>query len=228
MAKRPSLADPPAQLAAEPDLSPVHKRAIEGALRWAWQQLVAANDAVLNDGSEEEITAAIETQLGRMERGRRVAPGLKDFDHPVRGAKQRTSDGRIEKQPDFTFRPPTSRYIRVTNTACWGCFVECKLIEDGHDSRTVKSYSDDGVRRFASGEYAARMPSAMMLAYVRGERQPVESLEPMLPLHGATAITPRETSDTCFTQHPRQALAPPCVDVALTHLWLLVPVKLVA
>lgn len=226
MAKRPSLADPPAPLAAEPDLSHAHKRAIEGALRWAWQQLVAANDTVLNDGSEEAITAALETQLGRMEHGRRVAPGLKDFDHPVRGAKQRTSDGRIEKQPDLTFRPPTSRYQRVTNSACWGCFVECKLIEDGHDSRTVRSYSDEGIRRFAIGEYAARMPSAMMVAFVRGNKRPAESLEPLLPLHRATTIVRGKSADTCSTQHPREALVPPCVDVDLMHLWLLVPTRL--
>lgn len=228
MARRPSLADPPAQLAMEPDISPVHKQAIEGALRWAWQQLIAANDAVLNSGSEEAITAALETQLGRMEYGRRVAPGLKDFDHPVRGAKQRTSDGRIEKQPDLTFRPPISHYQRLTNTAGWGCFVECKLIEDGHDSRTVRSYSDEGIRRFAIGEYAARMPSAMMVAFVRGNKQPAESLEPLLPLHGATTIARGKSADTCSTQHPRLALVPSCVDVDLMHLWLLVPIKLTA
>lgn len=228
MARRLSLAEPPALLTAEPDLSPAHKRAIEGALRWAWQQLIAANDATLRDGSEEAITTAIETQLGRREHGCRVAPGLKDFDHPVRGAKQRTSDGRIEKQPDLTFRPPTSRYPRMTNTICWGCFVECKLIEDGHGSRTVASYSDDGIRRFASGEYAARMPSGMMLAYVRSNREPIASLRPHLPLHGATRITPGQTTDICATCHPRQTLAPPCVDVVLMHLWLLVPAKLVA
>ena len=183
---------------------------------------------MLNDGSEEAITAAIETQLGRMEHGRRVAPGLKDFNHPVRGAKQCTSDGRIEKQPDLTFRPPSSRYQQVTNTACWGCFVECKLIEDGHGSRTVKSYSDEGIRRFATGEYAARMPSGMMLAFVRGNGQPNDSLKPLLPLHGATMIPPGKTLDTCSTFHPRRALASPCVDVALMHLWLLVPAKLAA
>ena len=225
MPKRLSLAEPSEVPSAEPDLSAAHKRAIEGALRWAWQQLIAANDTTLHDGSEEEITAAIEAQLGRTMRGRRVAPGLKDFDHPVRGAKQRTTNGSIEKQPDLTFRPPTYRYLRVKNTAYWGYFVECKLIEDGHHSRTIDSYSKDGVRRFAVGEYAARMSSGMMLAYVRGGRQPIKSLQPLLPFHGATTITPGQTTDTCFTQHPRGALASPCVDVTLIHLWLSVPIR---
>ena len=220
MARRRSLAEPQMLLPAEPDLSSVHKKAFEGALRWAWQQLVAANEAALNQGSEEAITTAIEVQLGRIENGRRVAPGLKDFDHPVRGAKQQTADGRIEKQPDLTFRPPIYRYPRVTNTAVWGCFVECKLIEDGHASRTIASYSNEGIRRFAIGEYAARMPSGMMLAFVRGKKLPTTSLNTLLPLHGAATVTPGHTTDSCSTLHPRQLLAAPCIDVALTHLWL--------
>lgn len=223
MLRRLSLATPLVILAAEPDLSHAHKRAIEGALRWAWNQLVAANDDVLFRGSEEAITEAIEVQLGRMERGRRVAPGLKDFGHVPRGAKLRTADGRIEKQPDLTFRPPASQYRRVTNTASWGYFVECKLIEDGHSSRTVASYCDEGVRRFACAEYAARMPSGMMLAYVRGTSLPANSLSPHLPVHGATVITPGPTADMCGTLHPRIRLPIPCVDVALVHLWLPVP-----
>ena len=228
MARRLSLAEPPVPITAGPDLSVAHKRAIESALRWAWQQLVTANDAVLREGSEEAITAAIETQLGRRDRGRRVAPGIKDFDHPVRGAKQHTSDGRIEKQPDLTFRPPASRYLCVANTTFWGCFIECKLIEYGHKSRTVESYSDDGVRRFANGEYAARMPSAMMLAYVRGNSLPRQSLEPLLPLYTATMIAPGRTSDTCSTLHLRNGLSPPCADVELMHMWLQVPKNRVA
>ena len=220
MARRRSLAEAQILPPAEPDLSSVHKKAIEAALRWAWQQLVAANEAVLNIGSEEAITTAIEVQLGKIENGRRAAPGLKDFDHPVRGAKQQTADGRIEKQPDLTFRPPVSRYSRVTNTAVWGYFDECKIIEDGHTSRTVASYSDEGIRRFAIGEYAAWMPSGMMLAFVRGNKLPTTSLNALLPLHGAATITPGQTPDSCSTLHPRQSLAAPCIDVALTHLWL--------
>lgn len=225
MARRLSLAEPQqTRVSAEPDLSPVHKRAIEGALRWAWEQLIAASHSVLHDGTEEAITESIETQLGRMENGRRIAPGLKDFDHVPRGAKQRTADGRIEKQPDLTFRPPASRYLRVTNTARWGYFVECKIIEDGHTSRTVESYSNDGVVRFANGEYAAWMPSAMMLAYVRGNRLPTTSLQALLPLYGATEIAPAgDAIDVCSTRHARNQLANPCVDVTLTHLWLTAP-----
>lgn len=220
MVKRISLAEPKILPSAEPDLSPAHKMAVEGAIRWAWQQLLAANDPVLNEGSEEDITEAIEIQLGRRENGRRVAPGLKDFEHVVRGAKQRAADAGNQKQPDLTFRPPVSRYIQVTNLAYWGYFVECKIIEDGHTSRTITSYNNDGVSRFATGVYAARMPCGMMLAYVRGSKEPVSSLTPHLPLHGATTINPGATHDICTTLHPRSGLATACVDVNLSHLWL--------
>jgi len=223
MGRRTSLATPMVAPMTEPDLSPAHKRAIEGALRWAWAQLVAANDQVLHQGAEEAITAAIEVQLGRMKDGRRLAPGLRDFGHIPRGAKVRAVGGSLEKQPDLTFRPPPSRYRRVTNLANWACFVECKLIEDGHSTRTVKSYSDHGVRRFAVGEYAACMPSGMMLAYVRGQQQLEPSLTPLLPLHGASSIARGPDVDARITVHPRATLPMPCVDVSLVHLWLPVP-----
>lgn len=217
--KRLSLAQPQTGLVAQPDLSPAHKKAIEGALRWAWAQLVARRDKVLHEGCEESITEAIETLLGRIENGRRLAPGLKDFGAIPRGAKQRTSDGRIGKEPDLVFRPLVHNR-RVTNLARWGCFVECKLIETGHTSRNLTNYSMKGIRRFACGEYAAWMPSGMMLAYVRNKSQPAASLDALLPLHGAKAVIAGQTADICSTVHPRGLLVPPCVDITLTHLWL--------
>jgi hypothetical protein len=216
MSRRASLSEPPPRLAAEPDLSQAHKNAIEFALRWAWGQLLTANADVLRDGKEEQITDALEFQLGRCEKGQRVAPGLADFDHPVRGAKQETADGRIEKEPDLTFRPPVRAYPKVTNTKHWGCFVECKLIEDGHKSRTTEGYQKAGVRRFAEGEYAARMPSGMMFAYVRGEQKPAVALKEILP-----TLTTTEREDVWHSTHARGALQPiACVDITLTHLWL--------
>jgi hypothetical protein len=216
MSRHVSLAEPRTLLAAEPDLSQAHKNAIEFALRWAWNQLLAANDHLLTDGQEEQLTDALEFHLGRREHGQRLAPGLSDFEHPVRGAKQATADGRIGKEPDFTFRPPVRMYPKVTQTKHWGWFVECKLIEDGHNSRTTGNYCADGVRRFAEGEYAAWMPSGMMLAYVRGEQKPMGALARVIP---TLATTDRE--DVFLSTHARSALHPVgCVDITLTHLWL--------
>jgi len=216
MSERQCLASPPIQVEAGYDPSQAHKTAVVEALRWAWRQLVTIQHIALNAGSEESITEALEVQLGRIENGIRIAPGLRDFEHPVRGAKQRSSDGRIEKQPDLTFRPPLSTYRNVANAAGWGYFVECKLIEAGHGSRTVRSYIHEGIRRFAQGEYAPRMCSGMMLAYVRGAGvgTPTECLSPLLP------IIPCAEADTCLSEHARSACTPPCVDIVLLHLWL--------
>jgi len=225
MSERPCFALPPSSVEEVEDLTPAHKKAVQGALRWAWQQLIATHCTVLHTGTEEEITAALESQLGQTARGVRIAPGIKDFEHPARGAKQRTADGGLEKQPDLTFRPPLWQYQHVANTSGWGLFVECKLIESGHGTRTVHSYIHAGVQRFAIGEYAPHMPSGMMLAYVRDKtiHTPAESLAPFLPFSNATEIKRGETSDICTTLHPREKLVPACVDILLSHFWLKVP-----
>ena len=94
-----------------------------------------------------------------------MAPGARlDFGLRDRGARgqSRTVDGRIQKKPDLTFRPPL--YRAVTNATRWGWFVECKIL-DGQ--RSVRAYADHGIQRFALGEYAAWMQSGAMLGYVR-------------------------------------------------------------
>jgi len=151
MSERPCLASPPIRVEAGYDLSQAHKRAVIEALRWAWKQLVEIGHVALGSGTEESITAALEKQLGVRENGYMVAPGLRDFEHPSRGTKQSANDGRIEKQPDLIFRPPLWCYPSVTNAEGWGYWVECKLIETGHSSRTVRSYIHEGIRRFAQG-----------------------------------------------------------------------------
>jgi len=216
MSKRPSLAVAPVSLLAEPDLSPAHKRAIEGALRWAWAQLAVANPKVLRNGTEEEVTYALQEILNDRENGHRRAPGLGDFENVTRGESQKTSDGRLKKMPDLTFRPPV--YPPVTNTTHWGCFVEAKLIGG---AATVGLYCENGVQRFANGEYAARMQSGMMLAYVRDGRKPIAALKSRLPLYGADVLSPRTTDDACLSNHQRSALQPrACVEIELLHLWL--------
>jgi len=216
MSERSCLASPPIRVEAGYDLSPAHKMAVVGALRWAWRQLVAIQHIALDTGIEESITAALEEQLGRVENGDRVAPGLLGFEHPGRGTKQSANDGRIEKQPDLIFRPPLSSYPHVTNATGWGYWVECKLIEARHGSRIVRSYIHEGIRRFAQGEYAPQMRSGMMLAYVRDTDAgtPAECLSPLLP------IIPGAEADMCLSEHARGACTPPCPDIVLLHLWL--------
>ena len=212
---RPSLARPPAPQDSHPDLKPVHKRAVEGALRWAWLEVVAANAKVVGEAKEEVITHELEKALNRREKGVRVAPGIKDFETVIRGAKQATNDGRIEKEPDLTFRPPLGGYRTVTNTSDWGLFVEAKLLQAGHETRTVESYLTEGVRRFVDGEYARRMPSGLMVAYVRDDRLPVNELSELKPL-----VAKNDDNRSCSSVHQRNMLETPCVAITLRHLWL--------
>lgn len=203
----------------EPDLVPEHKAAVLEAVRWAWAELVRRQLGLLKTGDEESITEKLQNLLNARDNGRRLAPWLRDFETVTRSENQRTSDARIGKKPDLTFRPLP--YRSVTNTTRWGWFVECKLI---HGGASVTAYRDDGVRRFSSGEYAAWMQSGAMLAYVRDGSQPVQALQPALRGHVATKRhDPGPTADCSESEHDRSALANPCVDVTLCHLWLQVP-----
>lgn len=223
MSRRSRLAIPlsvtPPVPSHEPDLAPEHKEAIIGALRWAWTELARRDPELLRSGQEENITAGLEDLLNQRRDGVRIAPGLRDFETVSRGAKQRTADGRVGKEPDLTFRPVP--YPTVMNTTRWGWFVECKII--GGDG-SVTLYRDNGVQRFSAGEYAAWMPSGAMLAYVRDGSRPTRALRGALVGQTATKRQrPGPTKDRSESEHDRSLLVPPCVDVVLTHIWLLVP-----
>jgi hypothetical protein len=202
---------------SEPDVSPAHKRAIERALRWAWSELCHRWPQIVKTGTEEAITSKMQLMLNlHATDHRRCAPGLRSFETVNRGAKVVTADGRIEKMPDLVFRPPVSRGVR--NRSEWGYFVECKII-DG--SVTIRLYCKEGVTRFVNGEYCARMPSGGMLAYVRDASTPYISLQPHLEMAFETqSHISREETDMSDSLHSRRGLSNPCVDIALTHLWL--------
>lgn len=210
-----SLAIPPPVATHHPDLAPEHKAAVVAALRWAWERL-AGDSALLASGSEEALTARLQQELNARPDGNRLAPGLRLFETVTRGESQVTVDGRTQKKPDLSFRPPA--YATVTNTTGWAWFVECKII-DG--AASVGAYCEEGVRRFSSGEYAAWMPSAAMLAYVRDGQEPYRALRTRLDdRYGTLAHDPDPTADSSHSTHDRSKLPRACVDVALTHLWL--------
>lgn len=219
LSRRPPLSIAPALPRHEPDLSPAHKEAVLEALRWAWQQLCSLDPNVVQNGDEEEISERVEELLNARHDGRRRVPWLHDFETVVRGASQRTADGRIQKKPDFTFRPIP--YSTVVNASQWGWFVECKII-DGTASLTA--YRDSGIQRFSLGEYAAFMPSGAMLGYVRDQSRPGHALPLMLRGYaGAKRLHVGPTIDRSESEHARSGLPNPCVDVRLVHLWLVVP-----
>lgn len=202
----------------EPDLAPEHKAAIIAALRWAWAELGRDRSDLLQSGDEESVTEAIQALLNTYDGGVRRASWIQDFGSVSRSEKQRTSDARLHKQPDLTFRPLP--YANVTNSTRWGWFVECKIV-DG--SATVAAYRDNGVQRFTLGEYAAWMQSGAMLAYVRDGSQPLATLEPVLRGRvGTRRVGVGASQDLSESEHTRNTLKNPCVDVTLTHIWLAV------
>jgi hypothetical protein len=202
----------------EPDLAPEHKAAVLAALRWAWAELRRDRPHLLQSGDEESVTEALQELLNAYDGGVRRASWIQDFGTVSRSEKQRTSDNRLHKQPDLTFRPLP--YSRVTNSTRWGWFVECKIV-DG--AATVTAYRDEGVQRFALGEYAAWMQSGAMLAYVRDGSRPATTLEPVLRGRvGTRRLAAGASQDLGESEHARDALTNPCVDVTLTHIWLVV------
>lgn len=206
-------------LACEPDIPEVYMAAVRDALRWAWQEVCAASPDLVQLGTEEDITEAIERALNTLENGERRAPGLRLFDAVGRGQKTKSADGRIGKQPDLTLRPPPMATVGCLSD--WGVFVECKLV-DRH-KRSRDQYCKHGVARFCAGEYAARMRSGMMLAYIRpgGPRSPGPALEPLLRSGYSTVAQEAVTAgDIHRSIHDRTTLPVPCVAIELTHLWL--------
>jgi hypothetical protein len=209
----------PSVAAHEPDLAPEYKSAIIAALRTAWSKLAENNAILLRSGREEDISFELQKLLNEQISGRRSISFLEDFETVNRGAKQQTNDGRIEKQPDLTFRPPVHR--EVQDLTRWGWFVECKII---NGAASVRAYRDDGIRRFSSGEYAAWMPSAAMLAYVRDGSKPKQTLDSVLRGKvGTKRHDAGHKDDRSESEHDRSTLSPPCVDIVLTHLWLEAP-----
>jgi hypothetical protein len=218
MAKRRSLAAPAAVLESEPDLPDPIKNVIEAAVAWAWGQVKERWPATVATGREEEITERLCFVLN--EQGPddgRIAPGLNSFETVARGAKTLTSDGRIEKAPDLVVRPIAA--IGVRNRGFWGLFIECKIIAD-ESHHSAKAYCVNGVARFVSGEYAARMPSGMMVAYVRNGARPYATLSPLLTEYETISHTSGALSQRSSSAHRRSARPSPCTDVTLVHLWL--------
>lgn len=200
----------------EPDVSEVHKRAVERALRWAWQRVRQRWPKVQHQGSEEEITAKLHFVLNEhLADDSRAAPGLHSFETVGRGNKVESNDGRIELMPDLVFRPPVPRGVR--NRTRWGYFVECKIVDGG---RSVGLYCTEGIARFAEGAYSAWMASGGLLAYVRDESLPYPTLKNRLQEMNSTLSHARRGADCSVSAHRRDQLSLPCVDIVLSHLWL--------
>lgn len=209
------LAERVTPLLLEPDVLEAHKAVVIDALRWAWIEVERRWPDIVKAGQEDEISAKMCSVLNDLEEIQKSLPALSNnFETVQRGAKVEGEGGGINYQPDLTFRPLLRRGVR--NSGGWGWFVECKVINGGS---SVTRYCDFGLQRFIDGRYAARMPSAAMLAYVRDGQQPFDSLRPLIGAYGGAALDapdPR-TPDYIKSRHVRHH-TPTLFEI--THLWL--------
>lgn len=198
----------------EPDLSDELKAAIVEALKEAWKRLRRQNLALLRCGEEEAITHALERILNEFEpsTGRRVISQLELFESVGREASVTSAGGGYKKAPDLVFRPSSS--VGVQFKSDWGFWVEAKII-DGH-SHPLRLYVSEGVERFKSGQYAQRMPSSGMAAYVRDGSRPGNAFKQ----HDVVKFVPGAFADFGTSHHDRSRRSPPLVSIVLTHLWL--------
>lgn len=225
-----------------PDLSSLHKEAIEDALREAWKRLLskAQRESVdLMHEHEEPITRYLRDELDILRR---------DENEPIKGFSERifqhipesevtpNSSGRplksdIEK-PDLVFRLAITPK-GVARALNYGLFVECKIIHTSTNHHSIKDYcGKNGLERFIDGRYAWTMPSGMMIAYVRNSNDIPDTLDPYLR-DGANAsrlevkqypATPARGQNlrplVYESVHGRSKVPRQPGDIKIAHLWL--------
>ncbi|TDU64087.1 hypothetical protein EI77_04271 [Prosthecobacter fusiformis] len=84
---------------------------------------------------------------------------------------------KLKKEPDIfiKLRPPERGSVLPTDYAI---FVECKPVDATHAAGT--RYCDDGLIRFANGDYAWAMQEGLMIGYTRHGRSIASHLVPAL------------------------------------------------
>lgn len=202
--------------------------------------LVAAWDVVCSSGftafDDEDQTSdeMVHALCAILDRGPGV-PHIQHFFHkyfetPRRDAKQRNHNcSSREKMPDLIFclsgTMGSPRPYRAL-------FVECKVLSE---SKAIDLYCENGVRRFVEGQYAYRMPHAMMLAYNLTDKNLPNSLDAFFDYkrsrrarcakdcaptsRGPASFAPPPGHVIYVTRHERTFdLAPGPID--LHHLWL--------
>jgi hypothetical protein len=141
------------------------------------------------------------------------------------------SGRELQKKPDMIVKlvgmPANARPSQ------YGIFIECKPVDKNHTP--VKHYCGFGIERFVDGSYAWAMQEGMMIGYIAGDDDPVETLsvalqkcqENTLPI-GKPAFCPRSVPEdnmrTVVTRHSRSfsyvetnIKAP---EILLRHVWL--------
>lgn len=159
--------------ASNPPFDRRHLRAIEQALRTAWNMLHKNYSTAreLSIAKEERISHLLRDALNKIRE--KKSGGIRGYDcatfeRPQVGAEIVTPDGKIRK-PDIVFALSGTPRPGVSNGMSDGIYVECKIIQSG-TKKNVAAYCRDGIHRFVEGSYAAWMRDGMMVAYVRSSQ----------------------------------------------------------
>ncbi len=217
-----------------PPFSILIRRAIEHAIRLAWQRVQASFDAsALLAAIEPEITAALQEKLNELRHADDMATGgfsASTFEHVSRGEECCNFDfNHIEKRPDLTFRL-AGRRPGLRNQQYCALHVECKIVDATH---SVNDYCANGIKRFVIGDYSWAMSIAMMVAYTRGPETIEMDLNQKLTEESAKYLVkqpaqerpgePPSSSPVYLTRHGRafhynSGQSPG--DIEIAHLWL--------
>lgn len=176
----------------------------------------------IEQSSERQITYWLYLELLALIQDGVITGFTRDvFEIPHVDAPTENADGTsIQNMPDLRFHLTNSqsqgRRIESLNQYAWFC--ECKIIEEGHTSRTYeKGYCINGIQRFIDGRYAWAMPHAQMIAYVRWPSDAIG----FGPKHTELKECAQDLEgDICITHHARKTTKGELLsDIHLRHLW---------
>lgn len=159
-------------------LSQLEQSAVEEAIVVAWSRVPAAAITAgidLFSADEEPVTRLLRCELDALRRDATgPVPGFseREFQHIPESEATPRASGRLESQnilyPDLVIRPVIiPRAVPPGKDVEYGMFIECKILDSKKSHHSIRAYCLEGIIRFVSGGYAAAMPNAVMLAYVR-------------------------------------------------------------
>lgn len=216
-----------------PPFSLLVRKAIENAIREAWQRVKASfNPGDLADAIEPEITAALQEKLNELRHSsddKASSFSASAFEHVSRGEECCNYNyEHIEKRPDLTFRL-AGRRPGLSDQQYYALYVECKIVDAKH---SVNDYCKNGLSRFIIGDYGWAMSIGMMVAYARGTESIANDLNKKLTdeqtkylVRHPAQIRPGEGghSPVHFSNHGRSFTYPSSQspgDIEVAHLWL--------
>ena len=147
-----------------------HLIIIAETLARAFKDILDRHPEIVMSGTEAEVTALLQSRLMSLLEEDLFWSQL--VLSVSRGSESLSFDGsHLEKRPDLS--------LALSNRDRFALVIEAKIIDHSH-AKTVRLYSDNGIRRFVEGEYAWGRREAMMLAYVRDASSIGMTLNPFL------------------------------------------------